>query len=248
MAAAYRRARTCPAWGRATRTGRRRPARYFVPFSSMHVYRRSDSIWANQYRTSLSDYAAGFRSSRCEVLPAYIRYDCETDQVEEIRPTELPLVVHDPAEFGDDWSEPVEAADVATAEGYFKSIEHLSAVFDFVNLRVGGRDNFIALGKRRYDRGVTFEAPRQSLVTAVQYEIFDDPLIGNFMKPRCTATGDPGAATLISPRSWPHTRTTAAPSRGKSSQIISRRIAIAHYWISSSIASRRRRRRSIAPT
>ena len=52
-------------------------------------------------------------------------------------------MVRDPAEFGDDWNEPLEAADVAAAEGYFRSIERLSGVIDFVNLRVGGRDNFI---------------------------------------------------------------------------------------------------------
>ena len=40
-------------------------------------------------------------------------------------------------------------------------------VIDFINLRVGGRDNFIALGHRRFDRGVTFEAPRHSLMTAL---------------------------------------------------------------------------------
>jgi hypothetical protein len=31
-------------------------------------------------------------------------------------------------------------------------------------------------------RGITFEAPRHSLLTAVRYEIFDDLLIGNFVK------------------------------------------------------------------
>ncbi len=167
-------------------------ARYFVPFSSMHVYQRSDSIWANQYRTSLADYAAGFRSKRCDILPAYLRYDCETDRTEEIRPAELPVVVRDPAEFGDDWDEPLEAADVAAAERYFSSIERLSAVLDFVNLRVGGRDNFITLGKRKFNRGVTFEAPRHSLVTALHYEIFDDLLIGNFMKTTLHGTWGPG--------------------------------------------------------
>src|SRR6266568_8055954 len=46
-------------------------ARYFVPFSSMHVYQRQDSIWANEFRTSLTDYSVGFQSTRCDILPAY---------------------------------------------------------------------------------------------------------------------------------------------------------------------------------
>jgi hypothetical protein len=51
-----------------------------------------------------------------------------------------------------------------------------------VNLRVGGRDHAIPIAARKFGRGVTFEAPRGSLVTALRYEIFDDLLIGNFMK------------------------------------------------------------------
>jgi hypothetical protein len=35
-------------------------------------------------------------------------------------------------------------------------------------------------GKKRV--GITFEVPRTSLMTAIEWEIFDDLLIGNFMK------------------------------------------------------------------
>jgi hypothetical protein len=56
------------------------------------MYQRRDSIWANQYRTSLSDHAAGFRSNRCQILSVCVRCDFETDQPEEIRPAELPVV------------------------------------------------------------------------------------------------------------------------------------------------------------
>jgi hypothetical protein len=60
--------------------------KYFVPFSSMHKYQRADSIWANQYTTPLSAYSEGFHSNTCELLPAFIRYDCATDQWEPIHP------------------------------------------------------------------------------------------------------------------------------------------------------------------
>lgn len=190
-------------------------ARYFVPFSSMHVYQREDSAWANVYHTSLAAYADGFRSKRCEILPAYIRYDCETDAVEELHPRELPLGLRSPAEFGDDWSEPLAAGDRALAERYFKSIGHLAEVLDFVNLRVGGRDNFIALADGRFKRGVTFEAPRGSLVTALQYEIFDDLLIGNFMK--TTLHGDWGAGRLY-PDFTPYVAKYADNGRARSKE------------------------------
>jgi hypothetical protein len=48
-------------------------------------------------------------------------------------------------------------------------------------VRVGAQDHFVDLeGPKR--RGITFEAPRHSLMTAVRHEIFDDLLIGNFVK------------------------------------------------------------------
>lgn len=169
-------------------------ARFFVPFSSMHTYQREDSAWANPYHTSLDDYRAGFRSEKCEILPAYIGYDCATDACQEIRPRELPLTVYPAAHFGDDWDEPLSNADTDLASRYFRSIEHLSTFLDFVNLRVGGRDNVIRVGTRGYRRGVTFEAPRNSLMTALRYEVFDDMLIANFMK--TTLHGEWGPSRL----------------------------------------------------
>jgi hypothetical protein len=64
---------------------------------------------------------------------------------------------------------------------YFHKFEHLRQKFQFINVRVGGRDHFVDLGGPR-GRGISFEAPRHSLMTAVRYEIFDDLLIGNFVK------------------------------------------------------------------
>jgi hypothetical protein len=157
-------------------------ARFFVPFSSMHTYQREDSAWANPYHTSLDDYQVGFKSGKCEMLPAYIRYECSSDAWEEIRPRELPLIVYPASHFGDDWDEPLSSDDADLANRYFSSLEHLSTFLDFVNLRVGGRDNVIRLGGGRYETGVTFEAPRSSLMTALRYEVFDDMLIANFMK------------------------------------------------------------------
>jgi hypothetical protein len=157
-------------------------ARFFVPFSSMHKYQRQDSIWIQPYATSLSDYAKGFDSQSSEILPAFIKYDCTNDTWEKIDPPEVPLVIRDPGEFGDHWEEPLEKADIEIATRYFKAIFHLTRTLDFINLRVGGIDNIIELGKKNFDAGITFEAPRHSLMLAIQYEIFDDMLIGNFMK------------------------------------------------------------------
>jgi len=156
--------------------------KFFIPFSSMHRYQRQDSIWIQRYVTSISDYAKGFDSKSCEILPAFVKYDCMNDRWEKINPPETPQVIRDPREFGDDWEEQLDKEDVTTATQYFQSIFHLTKTLDFINLRVGRKDNIIELSKKKFNRGVTFEAPRHSLMTAINYEIFDDMLIGNFMK------------------------------------------------------------------
>lgn len=157
-------------------------AKFFVPFSSMHKYQRRDSIWANEYVTTLADYPKGFDSRVAEMLPAFIRYDCAKGTCDAIRPAPVPDRVLDPEEFGDDWSIPLEPGEVAQIREYFRSISHLEHVLDFINFRVGGRDHVIEIGGRRRKKGITFEAPRRSLVRAIKWRIFDDLLIGNFMK------------------------------------------------------------------
>lgn len=156
--------------------------RYFVPFSYMHRYQRADSVWANKHGGALSDYNLGFAPHSGEMLPAFIRYDCVDDTLTKINPPERVLEVLPPAAFGDDWSEPLEADEAVEVKSYFKTIVHLAEFLDFVNVRVGGQDHIIELTKGKFDRGLTFEVPRQSLMTAVRYEVFDDLLIGNFMK------------------------------------------------------------------
>ena len=147
------------------------------------------------------------------MLPAYMRYDCATDQWREIKPRELPLTNYPAAHFGDDWNEKLDGTDVTLATRYFRAIAHLADHFDYVNLRVGGQDNVIKLSERKYQRGVTFEAPRQSLMTALRYEVFDDLLIANFMK--TTLHGDWGPSRLY-PDFSPYVAKYADNGRAKS--------------------------------
>jgi len=156
--------------------------KYFVPSSSMHRYQREDSFWANDFTTPLEALATGFDSDRAELLPAFIRYNCETDTYDRINPASNALVSRPPGDFGDNWSDLLEHGELDEIKKYLTSIEHLFSFLDFVNFRVGGRDNIVPLAKNRFDRGITFEVPRGSLMTSVRYEIFDDLLIGNFMK------------------------------------------------------------------
>jgi hypothetical protein len=134
------------------------------------------------HTTQLADYAAGFESKGDEVLPAFIRYDCLKDSVTEIAPAARPEITLAPEEFGDDWSECLSAEDHRQVDAYFRSVLHLRTFLDFVNVRVGGQDHVIDLEPGGFGRGLTFEVPRQSLMTSVRYGLFDDLLIGNFMR------------------------------------------------------------------
>lgn len=157
-----------------------------IPFSSMHRYQRTDSIWANKYATDLDAYARGFNSSSCELLPAFIRFDCEIEhgkkQWIEIHPNSTQEIIYNPEHFGDNWNDVLEPDEIKKLEHYFQKIQHLHSFLDFICVRVGGREHMIPLAKTKKNRGLIFEVPKKSLMIAVKYEIFDDLLIGNFMK------------------------------------------------------------------
>src|ERR1700687_423101 len=74
---------------------------YVVPFSSMHRYQRSDSVWANEGETELDDYGNGFESARCRLLPAYLRYDCAKDTWTTIDPAPNAIDPQPPEADGD---------------------------------------------------------------------------------------------------------------------------------------------------
>jgi hypothetical protein len=152
-----------------------------MPFSSFHAYQRTDSIWAQNYATPLEAYERGFDHENHTFIPAFTHIDCVSGQVTPLNPQSMETAVRRPEEFGDNWSDVLEHGDLDKLAHYFRSKERVRDYLSFINFRVGGRDNFVSLDGNK-GRGITFEAPRHSLMTAIDYEIFDDLLIGNFMK------------------------------------------------------------------
>ncbi len=150
------------------------------PFSSFHNYQRSDSIWAQEYVTDIDAYSRGINPA-LKFVKAFSFHDCANDEIVEIVPVKAKIETKRPEEFGDDWSEGLMPSDLAQLENYMRRKERAANILAFVNFRVGKKDNIIRLNGTR-DRGITFEAPRHSLMTAIDYRIFDDLLIGNFMK------------------------------------------------------------------
>ncbi|GFE91002.1 MBL fold metallo-hydrolase [Steroidobacter agaridevorans] len=152
-----------------------------APFSCNHVFARTDSRWASDYEVPIEAHGTNFNHARGEFIPGYFSYDVTKDRITETAMELAPREFHEPQEFGDDWSEPLDPQDVQTVRAYFQKFDHLRQKFQFIDVRVGGQDNFVDLGGPK-GRGITFEAPRHSLMTAINYEIFDDLLISNFTK------------------------------------------------------------------
>ena len=162
-------------------------AQAFVPFATMHRYQRDDSIWANEYTTPIDAFSLGFTDTSRELLPAFIRYDVRTHTVTQIDPAENPIEPKSSREFGDDWDERLSPSDVEVIGNYFEGFDLLHDVVDTVTFRVGGVDHAFEVGENT-GRSVRFDTPRRSLVDTAEWKIFDDLLIGNFM--RTTLSGD----------------------------------------------------------
>ncbi len=153
-----------------------------IPFSSFHTYQRNDSVWANEFVPPLSEFETASPTAGYELLPAFISYDCEKDSLTRLNPRELTPGVIDSREFGDDWGEALDRKDQALVQNYFQSLHALRDSFDFIKLKVGGKETHIRLNSHQEKRGITFESPRGSFMKSVKEEIFDDMLISNFMK------------------------------------------------------------------
>jgi hypothetical protein len=156
-------------------------ARSVVPFSSFHRYQREDSTWANAYRRPLPAYREGFDEKLAEFIPPFVWIDCASSEIISLEPPEAPYVLHKPEEFGDNWSDELGPDDKRVLDDYFRRKEALRHMLGFITFKVGGKSHTIDLGGPQ-GRGITFEAPRNSLMTAVTHEVFDDLLGSNFMR------------------------------------------------------------------
>ncbi len=175
---------------RAQRGAQMHGAHYVIPFSGFHMFQREDSAWANALIPELPDYQSAARPDGPRMLPAFVRVNVENGEVREINPARNSRAPKAVSEFGDNWSDSMTAEDARKIDAYFKAREHLADHFGFVEVKFGGKSHVVDLNPALRDKGFTFEAPRQSFMTCIDYEIFDDMLIGNFMK--TTIHGDVG--------------------------------------------------------
>ena len=203
--------------------------RYYVPFAAMHRYQRTDSAWANECTTPLGAHDEGFQSGQ-GAGPA---------RLPALRPGRRQLQHHRPG------AEPADrlraralrrllergagARRRGELRAYLQPVSHLRSFLGYVNFRVGGRDCVIDVN-REHARGITFEVPRASLMSAVEYRVFDDLMIGNFVRTTLHGPGSaagPRRSTRTSSPTWPSTPTTGTPAPRPSSAPTSPRTAAA---------------------
>ena len=153
-----------------------------IPFSSFQRYQREDSAWANELIPEITEYQKHAIANAPEILPAFVRVDCETDDIAPINPPRAAPVVYKPEEFGDSWSDPLTADDKIALRRYFSARETLYDHFGFIEISAGGSSVTVDLNRDKRNVGISFECPRHSLMTSVEQELFDDLLIGNFMR------------------------------------------------------------------
>ncbi len=125
---------------RAQRSARTMGANKVIPFSSFHRYQREDSAWANTLIPDLGDYTAGALPGWPELLPAFVRVNCETDEITQISPQQSRNILKKPEEFGDSWSDPLVTEDKAKIRDYFSARTALRRHFGFVRVSAGGSE------------------------------------------------------------------------------------------------------------
>ena len=157
---------------------------YAIPFSAFHQYVREDSLHMNQFSTPLEKHSEGFDDSYGELLPAFIRWDSTKEDYDQIKVEKINNVILTPEECGDHYSDQLSEEDKQKISSYFYAFRTLPQHFGSIIFSVGGTDFGIKLSNRK--PSLRFEVPRGSLMEAVNYEIFDDLLIGNFMKTTLT--------------------------------------------------------------
>lgn len=153
---------------------------FAIPFSAMHRYVRNDSIKMNKYITPINRHKDNFDNKNGELLPAFIKWDSKKKDYIEINPEENNEENISEKSCGDNWSDDLDKADKKIIEKYFKSFEHLKTKIGFLNFQIGKSEMNIKISDK--EEGISFSSPRNSFMYAINNQIFDDLLIGNFMK------------------------------------------------------------------
>tara|TARA_A100001011_G_scaffold400652_2_gene517228 strand:+ start:1449 stop:2786 length:1338 start_codon:yes stop_codon:yes gene_type:complete len=153
---------------------------FSIPFSAFHKYNRTDSIKMNDFCTPLDDHYKNFDNKIGELLPAFITWDTLKNDYLKIEPKKNDNKIIDPKLFGDNWDDNLNNEDRELIKIYFEKFYQIKRKFGFIVFKVGSSKYKIKFSEKK--EGIEFSVPRNSLMNSIKYNIFDDLLIGNFMK------------------------------------------------------------------
>ena len=156
-------------------------ANFIIPFSSFHEYQRSDSIWANQFIYPIEKISKDISKKHIYIKPfSYINCEKDDDFI-SLNIQKKELDIKEPELFGDNWNDELNNSEKIIVEDYFNKFLSFHDKIGFITFIVGGKElNLKFNGKK--DKGISFELPKNSLLTACKYRVFDDLLGANFMK------------------------------------------------------------------
>ena len=156
-------------------------AKYIIPFSSHHEYQREDSIWVNDYIYPLEKYSKDIDKRHIFIKPFSYINSKKDDDFRSLNINKKKLEVKPPELFGDNWKDELSANDKNIIQNYFDKFLSFKNKLGFLSFIVGGKEfNLKFSGPNK--KGISFELPRNSLITACKHKVFDDLLIANFMK------------------------------------------------------------------
>ena len=79
-------------------------------------------------------------SARQDLSISTLFVDCASGEVTRLCPPRKAWKIKAPEEYGDQWSDCLEADELTELRGYFGRVEHLRQCFGFLTFRVGGRE------------------------------------------------------------------------------------------------------------
>ena len=156
-------------------------AKYIIPFSTFHEYQRNDSIWVNKYIYPIDRVHEGIDKKHVYIKPFTFINSSKDDDFNSLKITKRELQIKSSELFGDNWTDQLNKDEEIIVKNYFNNFLSFKDKIGFVSFNVGGKElNLKFNGPAK--KGIIFEVPRNSLVSACKNRVFDDLLIGNFMK------------------------------------------------------------------
>ena len=156
-------------------------AKYIIPFSTFHEYQRKDSIWVNEYTSPIESFNKGVEKKHIYIKPFTFINSNKDDDFNSLKLTKKKLDIKPPEFFGDNWKDELNKNEEIIVKNYFNNFLSFKKKIGFISFNVGGKELNLKFDGPK-EKGIIFEAPRNSLISACKNRVFDDLLIGNFMK------------------------------------------------------------------